>query len=101
VLLVALLLAAVLAWRLSQGPVNVGALAPYIASAFSGANTDLRFRITNAQLQWEDLGSSPVIAVEDVSVLDANGNAIAALPRMVVQLNPVQLLRGEVTPEYV
>jgi hypothetical protein len=101
ILLVLLLSAAVLAWRLSQGPVTLNAFAPYIASAFSDLAPGFRFRIEGAELRWTSLARPPELSVRDVRITDAQDVVIAGLPRMEVRLSSAALLRGALAPEHV
>lgn len=100
-LLVALLGAAVLAWRLSQGPVALNAVAPYVASLLSDLNPDLQFRIDRAEFRWEGFKGNPEITARDVRVLDTAGAVIAGLPTMVVRLDSAALLKGDIAPSHV
>ncbi len=101
VLLVLLLSTAVLAWRLSQGPVALNVLAPYIASALSDLAPGLRFRLEGAEFRWAGLSRAPEISIRDVRILNSHDAVIAGLPRMDVRLSSTALLRGIVAPEHV
>ena len=101
VLLVLLIGAAVLAWRLSQGPLALNAVAPYIAEAFSDMAPGYRFRIESAEFKWGGFSRRPELTVRDVRVLNETGAVIAGLPSMVVRLSVPALLRGVAAPEHV
>jgi len=100
-LLVLLLGAAVLAWRLSQGPVTLGAVAPYVASIFDEISPGFQFRVNDADFKWTGFSGAPELTVKDVRVLNASGGVIAALPSMVVRLSAPALRRGSVAPEHI
>ncbi len=100
-LLVVLLGAAFLAWRLSQGPIALNAVAPYVASLLSDLNPSLQFRIESAEFRWPGFKGSPEITARDVRVLDASGGVVAGLPTMVVRLESSALLRGELAPRHI
>ncbi len=96
-----LLGAAVMAWRLSQGPLTLNAVAPYISNAFSDLAPGYHFRIDGAQFRWAGLSGSPELTVRDVRVLDSSGAVIAGLPSMVIRLSTPALKRGIAAPELV
>lgn len=100
-LLVALLGAAFLAWRLSHGPVALDYVAPYVASLLSDLNPSLQFRIERAEFRWQGFKGSPEITARDVRVLDPAGGVVAGLPTMVVRLESSALLKGELAPKHV
>src|SRR4051794_18615205 len=83
VLLALFLVLALLAWRLSKGPLPLDPLAPYIENALTYKQPNVRLKIGGAALQWQDLGRRPVLTVRDVQARDARG-VIAAVPRMEV-----------------
>ncbi len=100
-LLVVLLGAALMAWRLSQGPVALTSVAPYVASLLSDLNPSLQFRIERAEFRWQGFKGSPEITARDVRVLDAAGGVVAGLPTMVVRLESSALLKGEIAPKHI
>ncbi len=100
-ILVALLTAAVLAWRLSQGSVKVDVVAPYISSAFANVAPGFHFRVNAADFKWTGFTGAPELTVRDVRVTNDSGAVIAALPSMVVRLSLPALKRGIAAPEMV
>lgn len=100
-LLVVLLGAAIMAWRLSQGPVALNSVAPYVASLLSDLNPSLQFRIERAEFRWQGFKGSPEITARDVRVLDNGGGVLAGLPTMVVRLESSALLKGEIAPTHI
>jgi len=101
VLLVVLLTAAILAWRLSQGSLKLDAVAPYISSAFSDLAPGFRFSIDSADFRWAGFSGAPQLTMRDVRVLNESGAVIAGLPTMVVRLSGAALARGVAAPESV
>ncbi len=98
VLLVAFLLVAFVAWRLSRGPLPLDPFTPYLERALTAGQPDLRLTISHASLQWRALDSRPVITVENVQATDRSG-VIAALPRMDVEMSLPALFSGSLVPE--
>ena len=92
---------AVLAWRLSQGPISIGALAPYVAETLGALDPSLRFHIDRAEFRWMTLNRRPEITMADIRVQDSAGGVIAGLPSMVVRLSGQALLRGVIAPNRV
>ena len=68
VLLVVLLGGAVLAWRLSQGPISINGIAPYVAQTLSELDPALRFHIDRAEFRWMTLNGRPEITMNDIRV---------------------------------
>lgn len=97
--LVVLLGAAVLAWRLNQGPIVMSAIAPYVSGALEDLNPGLNFRIDHAEFRWEGFDGQPQLIVRDVRVLDPSGGVIAGLPSMSALLNVSALMRGDIAPD--
>ncbi len=100
VLLALFLVLALLAWRLSKGPLPLDPLAPYIENALTYMQPNVRLKIGHAELQWQDMSRRPVLTVRDVQARDARG-VIAAIPRMEVELALAPLLRGAIVPEQI
>ena len=100
-LLVVLLGSAFLAWRLSQGPIPLNRVTPYVESLLNDLNPTLQFRIDRAEFRWQGFKGSPEITARNVRVLDTKGGVVAGLPTMVVQLESSSLLKGELAPRRV
>ena len=100
-ILVVLLTAAVLAWRLSQGSLKLDAVAPYISSAFTNIAPGFTFRMAAANFKWSGFSGAPELTVRDVRVLNDSGAVIAGLPSMVIRLSLPALKRGIAAPEQV
>ncbi len=101
VLLVLLLAAAVLAWRLGQGSLRLNAVAPYIATAFSDISPGFRFRIEDAEFRWAGFSGSPELTVRNVRVVNASDAVIAGLPSMLIRVSVPALKRGIAAAEQV
>jgi len=99
VLLFAVLGVGVLAWRLSQGPVTISLIAPYVASALESFDPGYRITIEHAEFRWAGFKGQPLLTVRDVRVQDETGNVIAGLPSMSAYLSVPALARGDVAPE--
>src|SRR5262245_17935379 len=91
-LLVLFLAIALLAWRLSRGPLPLDSLAPYIENALSAEDPNLKLKIGRASVNWSSLLEQPTLTVENVRAVDREG-VVAVMPRMVVDLSVVALMK--------
>jgi hypothetical protein len=89
---------AVLAWRLSAGPISLGFLSPYVAEAFEAEDSSYRVEFSDTILSWAGWQRSLDILVRDVRVFDAEGRLVGSIPELSLGLSGLQLLRGEVAP---
>src|SRR5690348_1524986 len=88
IFLLALVGAAVLAWRLSQGPIAIDAIAPYVAEAFTDPRQGVKFQVEHLEFKWFGFKGEPELAARNVRLLDASGGVVAGVPNMVVRLSP-------------
>lgn len=96
-LLIALVLAGVLAWRLSEGPIEVDALTPRLQAALSHPGGPLAVTIGGTTLEWEPRQREIVLRLRDVAVTaTATGAHVGAVPALIVRLGARALLTGRV-----
>ncbi len=89
----------VLAWRLSQGPIDITWLAQREQHYLTGAGAHLT--IGGAALAWEgfvDPGSPIDVRWHDIAVTGADGMVLARLPAGRVGLSAARLVFGQVAP---
>ncbi len=100
--IVGLGLALLLAWRLTQGPLEVPWLVDRLEAAASDSAGLTQLNIGHAALAWEGFSDGldrPLdIVVTDITIKDANGRPHASLPRATVSLSLRALLLGEILP---
>ena len=92
----------VLAWRLSQGPIDITWLAQREQHYLAAAGAHLT--IGHAALAWEgfvDPGSALDIRWENIAVVARDGALLARLPRGRVTLSPARLVLLQVEPRIV
>ena len=94
----AVLLFAGLAWRLAEGPIELGFATPHIEAAINDPGAGLRFAIDEAALAWSEGRDSLEITARGVEALDAGGEAVAATREAVFDIALAPLLRGEIRP---
>ena len=90
---------AIVAWRLSDGPISMDFLAPYVADALNIDDGKIQFGVKGAVLSWGGFRESPEIRVLDITAIDESGQVIAAFPKMTVQLSLRSILEGVPAPQ--
>ena len=89
-----------LAWRLSQGPLELPWLTQRVEAAFNQDRTTGHIAIGAVGLAWEGfrlgLGRSLEIRLDDVSFADAAGKAILNVPRVEITLSLHEAVFGRV-----
>jgi hypothetical protein len=88
---------AVLAWRLSQGPVSLGFLTPAVESAIN-ATTATKIDIGDTVLAWREARRTLDLRVVGVTIFGPDGGRVAQLPEVAVSLSGRALLRGMIAP---
>ncbi len=96
--MLALVLAAWAAHRLSEGPLSLSGLTPYIEQALSRPENGFSVKVGNTILTWNKPSHSLEIEAIDVHMLAEDGHPLAALPEMSVALSGAALLRGKLVP---
>ena len=88
--------AAVLGWRLSLGPLSLKFLTPVIERALSDEN--MAVDVDDTVLAWAGWQRTFDVRVRGVRVLDRDGRLMAELPEVSVSLSARGLLHGLVAP---
>ncbi len=95
--MIALLLAAWSAYRLSEGPLSLSRLTPVIEQALSRPDDGLSVRIADTILTWSATTRS--LEIEAIGAqLAKGGTTIASLPEVALRLSGAALLRGKLVP---
>ena len=91
----------ILAWRLSEGPLELGWLTQRLTAA-ANAEGGVQISLGGAALAWEGFrrgGEPPLdIRLTALTVRDAGGRTIATVPSAAVLLSVTGLLRGRIEP---
>lgn len=97
-LVLLVLLAGALIVRVIVTPLSLSALTPAIEAALAEAAAPLRIRLGRTDLVWRggDLGLA--VQARDVRIQAADDRELASLPDVVLDVSPLQLLRGRTTP---
>lgn len=99
--MLALVLSAWAAHRLSQGPLSLSGLTPYIEQALSNPAGNYRVKVGDTILSWNRESHSLEIRALDIHMTADDGRPLAAFPEMSVTLSGAALLRGELVPRSV
>lgn len=90
-----------LAWRLSEGPLELDRLTPFVEQAleerFSGLNPQIRGGV---HLAWDGPDHALMLVARQLSIGPA-GAAPLVLPQITLNFDRIRLLRGELTPKSV
>ena len=86
------------AWRLQSGPVDVSFAKNYIQEALRVPERGLTPVIGKAALSWPDLQGPILLAVRDVKLFNADGQAVLALEEAELSLSRRMLLLGQISP---
>jgi len=92
-----LVLAAWLGFRLSEGPLKLSFLTPYIEGALRSPDGSMAVKLDTTVLVWSADTRTLEIRAEGVRAL-AGDHVIAAVPEMSVSLSGVALLHGVIAP---
>ncbi len=100
--LLGVLATGVLAWRLAEGPIDLGFLLPRLSAALSGRPGRPSVRVGAASLAWEGFRQgleSPLdLVLADVVIAGSNNSGMATIPRAEVSLSMPALLLGRIVP---
>ena len=92
------ILAAVLAWRLTSGPISLAFLTPHIESALNVGVQPLKITLGDTILRWGGWERTLDIRVLGVRVAGAEGAVLAQVPEISVSLSAEAMLYGLVAP---
>ncbi|WP_417789793.1 DUF3971 domain-containing protein [Terasakiella pusilla] len=91
----------VLAWKLSQGPISLPQLTPYIVDAVSQNTRGIQVKIKDTILSWEGWDRNLDIRLQGVNVFTRDGRRLASIPEASVSMSGRALFNGIVAPNSV
>ena len=94
VIAVVALLAGLVIWRLSSGPLSVDFLTPYLEESFAGNERGLSLDVEQTVLAWGGREHTLDLRARNARILGPDGSTVAALPEVSVSLSLTALLRG-------
>jgi len=96
------IVAGLLSWQLSKGPISLSFLTPYIEQALNERSPDMQVELGDTILTWAGWERALDIRVLDVLVYDTVGAIVAAVPEVSFSLSSRALLRrGAIVPKSV
>ena len=95
------LVALVFAWKLSQGPISLPQLTPYIVDAVSKNTRGMNIKIKDTILSWEGWDRTLDIRVLNTSIFTRDGRRLASIPEASLSLSGRALVNGIVAPRSV
>jgi hypothetical protein len=87
--------AAFLAWRLSQGPIDLEFFRPMIERSMTDARGGQPVKIQSLVLEWSKNNMRVEVAARDVTALDASNTVVSRAGRAVITLDAGALLSGK------
>lgn len=94
----AVVLTALAAWRLAQGPVTLDFLNPYIQEALSAADGTFRVEVAHTMLTWAGWKRALDLRAADVRFFSGDKGLVAAVPELSLSLSGPALAQGVVAP---
>lgn len=95
--MILVVLLALVAARLSAGPVSLGFLAPTIGGALEGV-TPWQLRIGDVGLLWRDWQRGLLLQLADLQATDGDGATVARIADLSVAFSPRALAHGVIAP---
>ncbi|HEC91209.1 MAG TPA: hypothetical protein ENI55_06040, partial [Alphaproteobacteria bacterium] len=97
---VSLVIVAVLvAWRLSSGPISLAFLTPYLEKALNEPGRNFRVTLDDTILTWAGWERTMDIRVVNARATGKDGRVIASVPELSLSLSARALFRGLVAPK--
>ncbi|MBI1211606.1 MAG: hypothetical protein GC190_09100 [Alphaproteobacteria bacterium] len=93
-----IVLAGVIVWQASRGPVSLSLLTPRLEAMINAGLKDFQLRFADSVLDWREGNDVAHLQFIDVEAVDKSGSVIARIPRVAVGLSGPALLRGQVAP---
>lgn len=85
----------VLVWRLSEGPVSIAFLAPYISSSISSSIPGLNASFRDTLLVWAGWDRAIDVRIIDLRFSAENGESVGFIPETAFSLSAEALLKGQ------
>jgi len=85
-------------WRLTQGPIDLGGLTPFVQQIVNRSTGGVQIAISTARLGIDRQTGQLELRLEGVRVADADGQLFAAFPDMAASFSLGSLLQGKLAP---
>ncbi len=97
----ALVLATLLAWRLSEGPLRLHTLEPYVVAGLSELASPYTIKLSETSMTWGRDRTSLGLRASDVRIFAPDGRQLATVPEVEIDLSVPALLLGRPAPKLV
>jgi len=94
-------LLAFMAWRLAQGPIEMGSLTPFVEAAINDQELGFTIQADQAELTWDDWQEAFEIRVLGFQAFDKTGIRLLSAHEVVLEMALPPLVRGELRPKSV
>jgi hypothetical protein len=92
------LAAGLLGWRLSMGPISLGFLTPLIERALSDTEDEVAITVENTVLAWGGWSRTFDVRVHGLRALGKEGHLMIEVPEVSISLSALGLLHGLIAP---
>lgn len=94
-------IAALVAWRLSQGPVTLDFLNPYIQEALTASDRSFRVEVEHTRLSWAGWQRRLDLRATGVRAISGEKGEVARVPELSLSLSGQALAQGVIAPSTV
>ncbi len=92
------ILLAAFAWRIAQGPIELGRVTPYVEAAINEQDLGFTIEIGEAELTWGNWQEAFEIRILELGVFDRDGVLLLSSHEVVLDMSLPSLIRGELRP---
>ena len=97
-ILVGVVLAGIMFWRLSSGPVSLAYLKDPLENILNNSLETVEIKISDAVVEQTASGSVFQFRLKDLRVLGTGGEVLARAPRAAIGISSLALLKGDIVP---
>jgi len=98
-LILVLVLAGALAWRLTAGPLDISFAKDYIESALNTEDASHVVTVSSARLHWPDIEGALYLGLGNVNISAADGREVFKVEELALALSKRKLLLAKIAPE--
>jgi hypothetical protein len=85
-------------WHLSQGPINLKPVLPFLTRTFDSWLPGMDFSIQDASLEWGGRENPLTLRVKDIDLKSPRGRTIGKMDEVTIGLAPQALIVGQIAP---
>lgn len=87
------------AWKLSQGPIELPQLSPYISQAVAQNGQGLTLRLEKTTVSWQGWTRILDLRIHNASLFSKDGRRFAHIPEAAISLSGNALVQGVIAPQ--